>query len=123
MVVIAAQQESLTALLDGLGRVPALADLAPDQLRWFASMCSQVRVEPGEAYVHEGDPADAMFVLLEGGIRARRETGGGVDLRIPMMPISHSDLMPISAERSDAGPSQCEIVIDIRQEFCWFSLS
>jgi len=44
-------------------------------------------------------------------------------LRIPMMSISHSDLMPIRTERSDAGPSQCEIVIDIRQEFCWFSLS
>ena len=40
-----------------------------------------------------------------------------------MMPISHSDLMPIRAERSDAGLSQCEIVIDVRQEFCWFSLS
>jgi hypothetical protein len=34
---------------------------------------------------------------------------------IPMMSISHSDLMPIRAERSDAGLSQCETVIDIRQ--------
>ena len=40
-----------------------------------------------------------------------------------MMSISHSDLMPIRAERSDAGLSQCETVIDIRQEFCLFSLS
>ena len=30
-----------------------------------------------------------------------------------MMSISHSDLMPIRTERSDAGHSQCEIVIDI----------
>jgi hypothetical protein len=37
---------------------------------------------------------------------------------IPMMSISHSDLMPISAERSDAGLSQCETMIGIRQEFC-----
>jgi hypothetical protein len=45
----------------------------------------------------------------------------GIDgLRIPMMSISHSDLMPISSERSDAGLSQCEIVIGIRQEFCLF---
>jgi hypothetical protein len=52
---------------------------------------------------------------------------GSVDnagkLRIPMMSISHSDLMPISSERSDAGLSQCEIVIDIRQDFCVCSLS
>ena len=40
------------------------------------------------------------------------------ELGIPMMSISHSDLMPISAERSDAGLSQCETMIGIRQEFC-----
>jgi alcohol dehydrogenase (cytochrome c) len=34
---------------------------------------------------------------------------------IPMMSITHSDLIPIRAERSDAGLSQCETVIDIRQ--------
>jgi hypothetical protein len=36
---------------------------------------------------------------------------------IPMMSISHSDLMPIRSERSDAGLSQCETVTGIRQEF------
>jgi hypothetical protein len=44
-------------------------------------------------------------------------------LRIPMMSISHSDLMPIRSERSDAGLSQCEIVIDIRQGLCSFALT
>lgn len=38
-------------------------------------------------------------------------------LRIPMMPISQSDLMPISSERSDAGLPQCELLIGIRQGF------
>jgi hypothetical protein len=38
-----------------------------------------------------------------------------------MMSISHSDLMPIRSERSDAELSQCEIVIGIRQGFCSFS--
>ena len=42
---------------------------------------------------------------------------------IPMMSISHSDLMPIRAERSDAGLSQFETVIDIRQWNWRFSLS
>jgi hypothetical protein len=41
-------------------------------------------------------------------------------VRIPMMSISHSDLMPIRSERSDAEHSQCEIVIGIRQGFCCF---
>jgi len=42
-------------------------------------------------------------------------------VRIPMMSISHSDLMPIRTERRDAGRSHCEIVIDIRQGFCLLS--
>jgi hypothetical protein len=41
----------------------------------------------------------------------------GALVRIPMMSITQSDLMPISAERSDAGFSQCERVIGISQEF------
>ena len=46
-----------------------------------------------------------------------------VKLRIPMMSISHSNLMPIRSERSDAELFQCETVIDISQEFCLFFLS
>ena len=42
----------------------------------------------------------------------------GEMLRIPMMSISQSDLMPIRSERSDARLSQCESVIGIRQQFC-----
>jgi len=45
----------------------------------------------------------------------------GSAVRIPMMPITQSDLMPISAERSDAGLSQCERVIDISQDGFGFS--
>ena len=45
-----------------------------------------------------------------------------LNMRIPMMSISRSEVMAISAERSDAGLSQCESVIDIRQESDWFSL-
>ena len=38
-----------------------------------------------------------------------------------MMSITQSDLMPISAERSDAGFSQCEIVIGMSQEILLFA--
>jgi hypothetical protein len=47
----------------------------------------------------------------------------GDKVRMPMMSISYSDPMPIRSERSDAGLSQCEIVIGISQDFCLFSLS
>src|ERR1019366_10677862 len=45
-----------------------------------------------------------------------------VNVRIPMMSISRSEVMAISAERSDARLFQCETVIDIRQGVCWFSV-
>jgi predicted ATPase len=38
---------------------------------------------------------------------------------IPMMSITQSDLMPISAERSDAGLPQCERVIGMSQDVFW----
>ena len=40
---------------------------------------------------------------------------------IPIMSISHSDLMSIRSERSDAGLFHCETVIDIRQEISHLS--
>ena len=33
-------------------------------------------LSPGDVFIREGDPADALFVLLEGEIRGRRENGG-----------------------------------------------
>jgi hypothetical protein len=38
-------------------------------------------------------------------------------VRIPMMSISRSEVMAISAERNDARLFQCESVIGIRQDF------
>ena len=68
-------------------------------------------------------PADYGRPGLRGLTLMLRAAPGVDALGIPMMSISHSDLMPIRAERSDAGLSQCETVIDIRQDFCrssWF---
>jgi hypothetical protein len=56
-------------------------------------------------------------------VNAAIEPGHDHEVGIPMMSISHSDVIPIRSERSDAGLSQCETVIGIRQEVCWFSLS
>jgi len=57
-----------------------------------------------------------VAVSRQHGRRIEAATYGG-RLRIPIMSISHSDLMPIRSERSDAGPSQCELVIDMSQQF------
>jgi hypothetical protein len=61
--------------------------------------------------------------IIQSNLAGQHVAAGGDPVRIPMMSISHSDLMPIRSERSDARLSQCEVVIDIRQEFCLVSLS
>jgi CRP-like cAMP-binding protein len=57
-------------------RVPAFADLPEDQIAWFFSNAQEVRLVAGEIYVRQGDPADWMFVILEGQFQWRGEFGG-----------------------------------------------
>ncbi len=57
-------------------RVPAFADLPDDQIAWFISQSQELSIKAGETYLHQGDPADAMFVVLEGQLQGRGEFGG-----------------------------------------------
>src|SRR5947208_7395805 len=59
-----------------LTRVPAFADLPEDQIAWFLSQSQETLVKAGETYVRQGDPADWMFVILEGQFQWRGEFGG-----------------------------------------------
>ena len=65
----------MTEIAD-LKRLPAFADLPEDQLTWFLGQVQELRFKAGDALINAGDPADAMFVLLEGEIQARGEFGG-----------------------------------------------
>src|SRR5262245_62720680 len=57
-------------------RVPAFADLPEDQIDWFLSHAEELRLKAGDTSFRQGDPADAMFVILEGQLQARGELGG-----------------------------------------------
>jgi signal transduction histidine kinase len=57
-------------------KVPVFADLPHDQIAWFLSHSEDVRLAAGETYVRQGDPADWMFVILEGQLQWRGEFGG-----------------------------------------------
>jgi signal transduction histidine kinase len=59
-----------------LVRVPIFADLPDDQIDWFISRSQELHLKAGETYARQGDPADAMFVLLEGILQGRGELGG-----------------------------------------------
>jgi signal transduction histidine kinase len=59
-----------------LRQIEIFSDLREDQLQWFATSSEQILLSPGDVLLREGDPADALFVLLEGQIRGRRENDG-----------------------------------------------
>src|SRR6202790_3967789 len=59
-----------------LRRVTEFADLPDDQLDWFISQSQDLRLKAGETYSRQGDPADAMFVILEGHLQGRGELNG-----------------------------------------------
>ena len=57
-------------------RVPVFADLPDDQIEWFLSQSQEMNLKAGDVYSRQGDPADAMFVILEGQLQGRGELGG-----------------------------------------------
>src|SRR6267143_876519 len=59
-----------------LRRVLPFADLPDEQIAWFLSQSEEVHLAAGETYVRQGDPADWMFVILEGQYQWRGEFGG-----------------------------------------------
>src|SRR6516164_8941516 len=57
-------------------RVPVFADLPDDQLSWFLGQAEEMHLKAGDLYSRQGDPADAMFVILTGELQARGEISG-----------------------------------------------
>src|SRR6516164_6454198 len=57
-------------------RVPTFADLPDDQIAWFLIQSQEVSLKAGDVYARQGDPPEAMFVLLEGEFQWRGEFGG-----------------------------------------------
>lgn len=55
---------------------PIFADLPDDQIDWFISQSQEVRAKAGDVYMRQGDPADAMYVILKGQLQARGEFAG-----------------------------------------------
>jgi signal transduction histidine kinase len=57
-------------------QLPVFAGLPDDQIEWFLGQAQDISLKAGETYFRQGDPADAMFVLLEGQFQARGELSG-----------------------------------------------
>lgn len=76
-------------------RVPVFADLPDDQIAWFISQSQELHLKAGESYSRQGDPADAMFVFLEGQLQGRGELGGETII-FNLKPGDVAGLLPFS---------------------------
>lgn len=57
-------------------RFPTFADLPEDQIAWFLAQSREIQLKAGDIYARQNDPADAMFVILEGQFQWRGERAG-----------------------------------------------
>jgi signal transduction histidine kinase len=88
-------------------KVPAFADLPEDQIDWFLSHAEERLLDAGKIYFRQGDPADAMFVILEGQLQLRGELGGETVLFTSnpgdvtgVLPFSRMKQFPVDARAS-----------------------
>ncbi len=87
-----------------LRQIEIFSDLSDDQLAWFAANSQELVLTTGEVLIHENTPADALFVMLEGEIRGRRENGGDgpgfvgrTGQVMGMLPFSRMTHFPLTA--------------------------
>jgi signal transduction histidine kinase len=59
-----------------LQRIPVFVDLPEDQLEWFIGQAEELNFKAGATLITPSEPADAMFVLVEGQLQARGDLGG-----------------------------------------------
>src|SRR5580658_10122329 len=76
-------------------KVPAFSDLPDDQIAWFISQAQEMNLKAGETAFRADDPADAMFVFLEGQLQVRGELAGETVV-IPVKPGDVTGVLPFS---------------------------
>jgi signal transduction histidine kinase len=75
--------------------VPAFAGIPDGQLDWFIAHSDEMHLKAGDTPFREGDPADSMFVILEGQLQARGELGGETVV-FPINPGLVTGVLPFS---------------------------
>jgi signal transduction histidine kinase len=78
-----------------LRRIAAFSKLPDDQISWFLSHAQEVPVQAGEAFVRQGEPADWLFILLDGLFQWRGEFGGDT-VSLPAQAGDVSGVFPFS---------------------------
>jgi signal transduction histidine kinase len=57
-------------------RFPIFADLPEEQIDWFLSQVQELHLHAGDIYAKQGDPAEFMFVIVQGDFQWRGDFNG-----------------------------------------------
>ncbi|MEO1521170.1 MAG: ATP-binding protein [Cyanobacteria bacterium J06633_2] len=60
-------------LTETLQQVAVFAELPSEILQWLVEQGREIRIDPGDILRHEGDPADCVFVMLNGELRVYQD--------------------------------------------------
>jgi signal transduction histidine kinase len=97
--------KDITRLTDGLRKIEIFADLPEEGLRWIAEKCEELHLRPGEVFIEVGNPADNLFIVLEGEIRF--QLSGGPDAPVYRVPAGQvTGLLPFSRMTQYRGTGQ-----------------
>jgi len=105
------EKARIEGLVNKLRTVPALSDLAQDDLEWLAAQGEERRLQSGEILTKEETPADTMFVLLEGEIRGRREGAAGDGPTYTVQAPAITGFLPFS--RMKNAPMTARVVVPV----------
>lgn len=76
-------------------RFSIFENLPEDQIAWFVGQSQELELKPEEIYVHQGDPAEAMFIVLDGQLEIKGELAGGL-VTFPVQPGDVTGVLPFS---------------------------
>jgi signal transduction histidine kinase len=105
----------MAAMVADLRKVQVFSDLLTERIEWFISQSQEQRLLAGEFLVHEDEPADRMFVLMEGELRGRRESAGADSPTITISAGTPTGVLPFSRMKNFA--VSIRAVTDVRGLF------
>ena len=96
----------MSELIDSLKRVPTLARLPDDQLRWLADRATERIFQAGESLFRKDDPIDAMHIILNGKIIFKLEQHGQFREAGSVGPFDITGLLPYSRAKTARGAGE-----------------
>lgn len=89
--------------INTLREVPLFTKLPEQRLQWLLEQITEIWLQPGEIHRQEGDPADHVFVLLEGEIRITQKVGNQEVLLVTFKPKTLFGELPVLMGEKTSG--------------------